>query len=181
MSSQRQKSSDVKFSKAQKQTETEAFKRWFGDSKVVNEDGTPKVMYHGTDESFTVFDTILNPSSVAVESDKSGTDFLIFHKEIGNKITAVTVVSNKKRALTLKTAWITKKQHISLPSDVQAPNPTPKAMQSMNAVSNNSIPQNSDLSTHARQKIKTSPFQKFLKGARGKLFAKSFPRGLLFF
>jgi len=27
---------------------TPAFKRWFGDSKVVNEDGTPKVMYHGT-------------------------------------------------------------------------------------------------------------------------------------
>ena len=30
------------------QTESPAFKRWFGDSKVVNEDGSPKVMYHGT-------------------------------------------------------------------------------------------------------------------------------------
>lgn len=38
------------------QTETENFKKWFGDweknptkaSKVVNEDGTPKVVYHGT-------------------------------------------------------------------------------------------------------------------------------------
>lgn len=38
------------------QTETEAFKKWFGDwqnhperaSKVVNADGTPKVVYHGT-------------------------------------------------------------------------------------------------------------------------------------
>ena len=30
------------------QTQTEAFKRWFGDSKVVNADGTPKVMYYGT-------------------------------------------------------------------------------------------------------------------------------------
>ena len=27
---------------------TDAFKRWFGNSKVVNEDGSPKVMYHGT-------------------------------------------------------------------------------------------------------------------------------------
>jgi len=27
---------------------TPAFKKWFGDSKVVNEDGSPKVMYHGT-------------------------------------------------------------------------------------------------------------------------------------
>ena len=46
------------------QTETENFKKWFGDwqndpanaSKVVNEDGTPKVMYHGTNAEFTVFD-----------------------------------------------------------------------------------------------------------------------------
>ena len=31
-----------------RQTETPEFKRWFGKSKVVNPDGTPKVMYHGT-------------------------------------------------------------------------------------------------------------------------------------
>lgn len=48
------------------QTETRQFKRWFGDwqndpahaSKVVNEDGTPKVMYHGTSKGgFNVFNT----------------------------------------------------------------------------------------------------------------------------
>lgn len=46
------------------QTETDSFKKWFGDwqndpehaSKVVNEDGTPKVVYHGTNAEFTVFD-----------------------------------------------------------------------------------------------------------------------------
>lgn len=32
-----------------------AFKAWFGDSKVVNEDGSPKVMYHGTARDFTAF------------------------------------------------------------------------------------------------------------------------------
>lgn len=37
-------------------TTSEAFKKWFGDSKVVNEDGSPKVMYHGSTASFTVFD-----------------------------------------------------------------------------------------------------------------------------
>ena len=45
-------------------TESQQFKRWFGDwqnhpenaSKVVNADGTPKVMYHGSNEQFTVFD-----------------------------------------------------------------------------------------------------------------------------
>lgn len=45
-------------------TQSQQFKRWFGDwqndpahaSKVVNADGTPKVVYHGTNEEFTVFD-----------------------------------------------------------------------------------------------------------------------------
>lgn len=49
---------------SENQTETENFKKWFGDwqndpakaSKVVNADGTPKVMYHGTNAEFTVFD-----------------------------------------------------------------------------------------------------------------------------
>ena len=45
-------------------TETKQFKRWFGDwqkhperipSALLNEDGTPKVFYHGTNEIFTVF------------------------------------------------------------------------------------------------------------------------------
>lgn len=42
-----------------KQTETRQFKKWFGKSKVVDEDGSPMVMYHGTraeNGDFTVFD-----------------------------------------------------------------------------------------------------------------------------
>ena len=40
------------------QTETRQFKKWFRGSKVVNSDGTPKEMYHGTSNSgFTVFNT----------------------------------------------------------------------------------------------------------------------------
>lgn len=50
--------------KISENTQSQQFKRWFGDwqndpesaSKVVNEDGTPKVMYHGTNSEFTVFD-----------------------------------------------------------------------------------------------------------------------------
>lgn len=34
-------------------TETPEFKQWFGDSKVVDENGKPKVMYHGSREKFT--------------------------------------------------------------------------------------------------------------------------------
>lgn len=32
-----------------------AFKAWFGDSKVVNEDGSPKVVYHGTNAEIEAF------------------------------------------------------------------------------------------------------------------------------
>jgi len=38
-------------------TDTPQFKKFFGDSKVVNEDGSPKVVYHGTDKpDFDIFD-----------------------------------------------------------------------------------------------------------------------------
>ena len=38
-------------------TESQQFKRWFGNSKLVNRDGTPKRVYHWTSSEFTVFDT----------------------------------------------------------------------------------------------------------------------------
>lgn len=37
-------------------TETPAFKKWFGESKVVDEEGKPLVVYHGTPNQFTAFD-----------------------------------------------------------------------------------------------------------------------------
>lgn len=41
------------FSRSNKsQTNTPAFKKWFGDSKVVDENGNPQVIYHGTDKAF---------------------------------------------------------------------------------------------------------------------------------
>jgi hypothetical protein len=39
----------------QDQTDIPAFKEWFGDSKVVDEDGKPRVVYHGTGSRFTKF------------------------------------------------------------------------------------------------------------------------------
>ena len=38
------------------QTDTPEFRRWFGDSKVVDENGEPLVVYHGTVGDFTQFD-----------------------------------------------------------------------------------------------------------------------------
>ncbi|CAB4159173.1 hypothetical protein UFOVP707_59 [uncultured Caudovirales phage] len=40
---------------AREQTDTEEFKAWFGRSTIVNEDGSPKVMYHGTARDITAF------------------------------------------------------------------------------------------------------------------------------
>jgi len=37
-------------------TESEAFKEWFGDSKVVDSDGKPLVVYHGTNTDIQAFD-----------------------------------------------------------------------------------------------------------------------------
>jgi hypothetical protein len=37
-------------------TDSAAFKKWFGDSKVVDENGEPLVMYHGTGADVTAFD-----------------------------------------------------------------------------------------------------------------------------
>ena len=38
------------------QTETRQFRKWFAGSQVVNSDGTPKIMYHGTAAEFWTFD-----------------------------------------------------------------------------------------------------------------------------
>jgi hypothetical protein len=38
-----------------KYIESETFKSWFNGSKVVNLDGSPRVVYHGTDKKFNIF------------------------------------------------------------------------------------------------------------------------------
>ena len=93
-----------------------------------------------------IIQTIADPDVVSSDVDsKSGVISVIFKKEINGRITAITVFSEKKRAFTLKTARITKKeQHSSQPINAKALTSTPKAKSSMNAVSNNSISQSSE-------------------------------------
>ena len=75
---------------AESQTETENFKKWFGDwqndpakaSKVVNEDGTPKVVYHQTAEDFTIFE----PRHQGAGTRDSDTPFGIFMKSSDKNI-----------------------------------------------------------------------------------------------
>ncbi|PPD48391.1 MAG: hypothetical protein CTY14_02190 [Methylotenera sp.] len=44
------------YSRSTPQTDTPQFKAWFGDSKVVDADGKPLVVYHGTQSDFNAFD-----------------------------------------------------------------------------------------------------------------------------
>lgn len=79
----RESSSPVKM-KFGSVTETQQFKRWFGDwqkhpnssSKVVNADGTPMVVYHQTGNEFSVFD----PMHSGAGSSDNQTPFGIFLK-----------------------------------------------------------------------------------------------------
>lgn len=50
-------------------TDTPAFKKWFGDSKVVDKDGKPLVVYHGTKADFSIFDSSRGGES-SVDSQK---------------------------------------------------------------------------------------------------------------
>lgn len=45
-----------KFNQTKDKLKTEAFQRWFGKSKVVDENGKPLVVYHGTNAEFNTFD-----------------------------------------------------------------------------------------------------------------------------
>ena len=53
-------------------TESPYFKRWFGDSKVVDENGKPLVVYHGTSTIFDIFDKNKRGSLTNAKSAKNG-------------------------------------------------------------------------------------------------------------
>lgn len=60
----------VKFSR--KQTNTPEFKKWFGDSKVIDTLGNPLVVYHGTRKSFDAFDINHGGARTASNSGMDG-------------------------------------------------------------------------------------------------------------
>jgi hypothetical protein len=60
----RQLSDDDLYQNGKMKTESPAFKEWFGDSKVVDADGKPLVVYHGSTADFESFDSArANPES----------------------------------------------------------------------------------------------------------------------
>ncbi len=47
--------------------DTQQFKRWFGKSKAVHADGTPMIVYHGTDADFSGFDPAKGRSAMDIQ------------------------------------------------------------------------------------------------------------------
>lgn len=72
------------------QTDTPQFKRWFGDSKVVDADGKPLVVYHGTraekfegeEFPFTTFHTNLNALGAHFGTDRTQAELRSLHGDI---------------------------------------------------------------------------------------------------
>lgn len=73
-----------------KQTETPEFKRWFGDSKVVDAEGRPLVVYHGTKADFDAFD----PSQVQAEGGFWFAERKEFASVFGDSVVATYLAIN---------------------------------------------------------------------------------------
>ncbi len=54
------------------QPDTEAFKKWFGDSKVLDAEGKPLVVYHGTSADFTFFSPAKKGENTGAKSAREG-------------------------------------------------------------------------------------------------------------
>ena len=67
---------DATYSTEREQTATPEFKRWFGDSKVVDADGKPLVVYHGTTANFDAFDPSKRGDVTGVSDAKQGFFFV---------------------------------------------------------------------------------------------------------
>lgn len=61
---------------------SEAFLRWFQDSKVVDESGEPMVVYHGTSARFTTFDASRQGQTAGV----GGGFFFVSRKEVAKEV-----------------------------------------------------------------------------------------------
>ena len=98
-----------------------------------------------TQENFeNIIETLIEPDSVS-RTDQNGVSGIMFQKEINGKITAITVVSGKKKALTLKSAWITKlKQATSQSLNAETLSSTSETLPRIKPVSNNSISENTE-------------------------------------
>lgn len=79
---------DAKKEWEEKGTESKYFKKWFGDSKVVDENGKPLVVYHGTNSEFDTFSREFEGQANGRPVYGGGFNFTIYKdysKDFGNK------------------------------------------------------------------------------------------------
>ena len=82
-------------------TQSKQFKRWFGDwqndpasaSKVVNADGTPKVVYHGTNAEFNEFDSSKNKNITLGNGHYFGENKSVVEKMYGSGMSGRVIAS----------------------------------------------------------------------------------------
>lgn len=100
-------------------TDTPAFKRWFGNSKVVDADGKPMVVYHGTNSDFYTFDMnrigvnglALGPGFYFAETNELAQGY-------GDKVMPVYLMA-KNPTLSATKRTITKAQVIKVIEDME--------------------------------------------------------------
>ena len=71
-----------------KQTNTPEFKKWFKDSKVVDENGEPLVVYHGTADDFEAFE--LNAEGISGEGAKENGIFFALSPKLASLFSRVS-------------------------------------------------------------------------------------------
>ncbi|WP_219096147.1 LPD23 domain-containing protein [Pseudomonas sp. UMAB-40] len=92
-------SADIRFDAARaiQQTELPAFKRWFGQSELVDAGGSPLVLYHGTNQDFSTFDSsAINsrfPYSFGFHFTDSRRESSIYADSVTNAITGFNPTS----------------------------------------------------------------------------------------
>ncbi len=93
-------------------TQTEEFKTWFGDSKVVDENGKPLVVYHGTSVDFNEFKYEFIGETTGTEEGRGFyfTNDIETAKKYSNDKNIINSYLNIKKPLSLDSKKITKSQ-----------------------------------------------------------------------
>lgn len=86
--SERRQGGDVLSQEEELRTDTPAFREWFGDSKVVDAEGRPLVVYHETEAEFTAFERG-SPSNFRYGSAEESGGFFFYTETRGSEDAAV--------------------------------------------------------------------------------------------
>ena len=97
-----------------RRTDSDAFRKWFGNSKVVDADGKPLVLYHGTDADFQGFGVEHLGSATDANSAKMG----FFFSDRSKTAEYYSTLSNKEREFQKKIARITGRDFVDSGANV---------------------------------------------------------------